>query len=77
MCDMPTYLAIQVVSLLVISHSEVDEASTRADGNLSVCPTMYYFPPLAAATFGRFAPYFERPLRRFETPSLSRAPRTI
>src|ERR1700738_2556742 len=40
-----------------------------------------YFLPLVGAAacpgFGRFAPYFERPRRRFETPSLSSVPRTM
>jgi hypothetical protein len=46
----------------------------KSNGRLTMVNRRGYFLP---APFGRFAPYFERPWRRFSTPWLSSAPRTI
>ena len=85
--DLPE--GVQVVSLqyaLTTALFEIEQNHARAARYLTTAPAFitaisYLLPPLAAAAacpgLGLLAPYFERPRRRFETPSLSSVPRTI
>ncbi len=75
MYDLPTCLrrSVQVVSVQGTSKG----CPYRGQ---SIGPSNYFLPPFAGAAcpgLGRLAPYLERPRRRFETPSLSRVPRTM